>query len=82
MTKHPEKRLTLSDMPVAVAGAARYTIRFCLTGGVDVVMIPTEGLWSCVDHKPTEQAAFRSAIRLQKRENAAVTKAAKTKVKA
>ncbi len=73
MTQHPEKRLTLSDIPARVPGGNRYTLRYVPTGGVDIIEIPGgEGLARCVDHKPNEQSAIRAAIRLQKRANAKV----------
>lgn len=71
MTKHPTKDLKPSDIPEAIHGAARYVVQPCATGGHNVVMISTEGR-DVIDHKSSEQAALRVAIRIQKRENAAV----------
>jgi hypothetical protein len=71
MTKHPEKDLKPSDIPEPVHGAARYKAERCQTGGFNVIMISTEGR-DVIDHKSSEQAALRVAIRFQKRENAAV----------
>lgn len=82
MTKHPAETLTFKDLPTPVAGAASYSISSCPTGGYDVVMFDTDAVRSTIEHKPNQQAALRSAIRWQKRENAAVTKAAKATVKA
>lgn len=77
MTKHPTDNLTAKDIPAAVKGAARYRVRMCETGGADVVMTDTDGHDSVVDHRHSEQSSLRAALRLQKRENDAVTKAAK-----
>lgn len=77
MTKAPPATLTFKDMPAPVAGAASYSISSVPTGGYDVVMFDTEAVRSTIEHKPNQQSALRSAIRWQKRENAAVTKARK-----
>lgn len=66
MTQHPEKRLSADDIPAAINGAPSYSIRACATGGFDIFV---DGCW--FDHRPSEQAALREAIRRQKRANRA-----------
>ena len=72
MTKHPEKILTLNDIPVREPGAARYVPSFNATGSWDVVMYPSAGQSSVIDSKPNFQSAVRSCMRWQKRENTSV----------
>lgn len=81
MTKAPTTLLTTQDIPAPVAGAAKYwpSPRRITDGRVDVEMLPNPngGRWSFVETCRDEQSAIRCAIRWQKRENAAVTKARK-----
>lgn len=72
MTQHPDKNLKPSDIPQAVHGAALYIVEAARTGGHNVIMIEMDGHRSVVEHKSSDQAALRIAVRLQKRENAAV----------
>ena len=75
MTQHPEKRLTWSDIPPPAPGAAKYLISPLTTRGYAVLKLSAEdGRRSTLEHKASDQAAFRAAIRLQKRENAAAKK--------
>lgn len=71
MTKHPEKDLKASDIPEPIHGAARYVVEKSRTGGHNVIMISDEGR-DVIEHKSSEQAALRVAVRIQKRENTAV----------
>ncbi|MFC3724450.1 hypothetical protein [Neoaquamicrobium sediminum] len=64
MSQHPEKKLTVDDIPVAINGAACFGIQACATGGFDVTVDGRR-----LDHKSSEQAALREAIRRQKRAN-------------
>lgn len=83
MTKAPTTLLTTQDIPSPVPGAAKYWpgLRKLTDATIDVLMLPYGGShWSCVDTGRNEQAAIRLAIRWQKRENAAVTKAKKGKL--
>lgn len=64
MTQHPEKKLSVDDIPAASNGAPSYSIRACATGGFDIFV---DGRW--FDRRPSEQAALREAIRRQKRAN-------------
>lgn len=76
MSQHPEKDAKPSDIPQPVHGAARYIVEACRTGGHNVVMLSGHHR-DVIDHKSSEQAALRVAIRIQKRENTAVAAARK-----
>lgn len=68
MTKYPEKKLTSDDIPAAVWNRASFSVRERRTGGWEIVR-KLDCNVSCVDHKSSQEAAIREAIRLQKREN-------------
>lgn len=70
MTKHPETKLSVDDIPAAVwKNVPSFAIRRRSTGGFEILR-SLEGEHAVVDWKPTEQAAIRHAIRLQKKANA------------
>lgn len=76
MPKHPPQMLNWSDLPQPVPGADRYSISACNTGGYHVIKFSPTSERATVEHRPSQQAAFRAAIRLQKRANfAAASKA-------
>lgn len=70
MSKHPEVTLTSDDIPAARKGAISYAVRSRVTGGHEVISVLPDGSTGVVEFKPSEQAAIRLAIRLQKKANA------------
>ena len=74
----PTKSLTWADLPKPSPGVARYSISPLTTRGYSVLAFAAEdGQRSTVEFQKTEQAAFRAAIRYQKRANANARKAVK-----
>lgn len=82
MTKHPEKILTWADLPKPVPGAATYSVSPKQTQGFAVLMFAAaDGYRSTIEHKQSQQAALRCAIRYQKRENAVMAREQKRRQK-